>query len=242
ILDIFLCKYEESGNFIWAKVAGSSGEDQGRGIVITDQGICYNAGWIGGTADFDSFMLSSSGIYLSSLEPSDGSISGLTLSDGNPIGVEIKLIRTTDGNEYTTQSLANSGNFSFDNLSPGDYRVIFEENGYVTQRSKILEISSSIKSHIVNIDIVEESHLYDSNPMSIFAINWSRISSLYQETNEDNLLGDNILDVDQMMAALNKIIALSTVQGKILCRRCRSIQERGRTSILDGLDGSKCNC
>jgi len=67
--DILVAKLDESGNFIWATRAGSSGADQARRMVIDNDGNCYLTGWINGTADFDTHTLVSSGMkrFLSKL-------------------------------------------------------------------------------------------------------------------------------------------------------------------------------
>lgn len=61
--DIYISKFDESGNFIWAKRAGSDESDQGRGVVINNKGRIFNTGWIQGTSDFDSQEFSPTGTY-----------------------------------------------------------------------------------------------------------------------------------------------------------------------------------
>ncbi|RFS18431.1 S-layer family protein [Emticicia sp. C21] len=50
--DIFIAKYNASGNFLWARRAGGSGHDQGSGIVASATGI-YVTGYFNETANFN---------------------------------------------------------------------------------------------------------------------------------------------------------------------------------------------
>ncbi|MBI3510162.1 MAG: T9SS type A sorting domain-containing protein [Bacteroidetes bacterium] len=52
--DIFIAKYDASGNYVWAERIGSStGGDQGKGIAFDSGGNIIISGYFFGTADFD---------------------------------------------------------------------------------------------------------------------------------------------------------------------------------------------
>jgi len=51
--DIFIAKYDASGNYVWAKSVGSSGLDSGNGIAVDGSGNVHMTGQFTGTADFD---------------------------------------------------------------------------------------------------------------------------------------------------------------------------------------------
>jgi hypothetical protein len=64
--DVFICKYDNSGNFIWARqIVGSYSYDYVSSIAIDDSGNIYAAGYFEGTLDCDpgpgTFNLSSNG-------------------------------------------------------------------------------------------------------------------------------------------------------------------------------------
>jgi hypothetical protein len=59
--DIFIAKYDSSGNCVWAKNAGGNDYDYGTGISIDANGNCYMTGYFEGTATFGTSQLVSSG-------------------------------------------------------------------------------------------------------------------------------------------------------------------------------------
>ncbi|MBF0270121.1 MAG: DUF4347 domain-containing protein [Alphaproteobacteria bacterium] len=66
--DIFVLKMDSSGNFVWSKSMGGTGEDRSQGIAVDGSGNVYTTGYFYGTADFDpgagtSNLISSAGGY-----------------------------------------------------------------------------------------------------------------------------------------------------------------------------------
>ena len=62
--DAFICKFNSSGNTVWAKHAGSSSvslEDEGNGICIDNSGNLYITGTYHGTATFEGTTITSAG-------------------------------------------------------------------------------------------------------------------------------------------------------------------------------------
>ncbi|MBX3043024.1 MAG: SBBP repeat-containing protein [Candidatus Kapabacteria bacterium] len=59
--DIYLAKFANNGDFIWAKSAGGTGSDAGTGIAVDDNGNVYVHGGITASADFDGTILTSNG-------------------------------------------------------------------------------------------------------------------------------------------------------------------------------------
>ncbi len=51
--DMFFAKYDNSGNYIWAKSIGGAGDDAGNSILLDAGGNIYVAGYFTGTSDFD---------------------------------------------------------------------------------------------------------------------------------------------------------------------------------------------
>jgi len=51
--DVFLCKFDDDGNFLWACGWGGSGSDEGEGVAVDDFGDVYVVGSFNSTVDFD---------------------------------------------------------------------------------------------------------------------------------------------------------------------------------------------
>ncbi|MFH1676791.1 MAG: SBBP repeat-containing protein, partial [bacterium] len=51
--DIFLSKFDSSGNFKWVRTWGGTGNDMSRGIAVDSNGNSHVTGFFAGTADFD---------------------------------------------------------------------------------------------------------------------------------------------------------------------------------------------
>ncbi|MBK7936520.1 MAG: SBBP repeat-containing protein [Lewinellaceae bacterium] len=51
--DIFIAKYDASGNYIWAKQAGGTGFESGNGIALDGSGNVHITGNFPGVVDFD---------------------------------------------------------------------------------------------------------------------------------------------------------------------------------------------
>ncbi len=53
ITDVFLSKLDASGNYVWAKVLGGTGQDESYSLALDASGNVYTTGFFGGTVDFD---------------------------------------------------------------------------------------------------------------------------------------------------------------------------------------------
>lgn len=115
--DIFICKLNSSGNFIWAKQISGSNHDLGNSIKLDSIGNIYTTGSFEGTTDFDpgvnEYYLTSKGtfdIYISKFDPSGNFIwakqmGGTSLDYGNSIALD------ASGNVYTTGSFYGTVDF-----------------------------------------------------------------------------------------------------------------------------------
>jgi hypothetical protein len=132
--DIFLSKFDQSGNFIWVKTWGGAStgdEDQGREIVFANS-FLFVTGSFGGTVDFDpgtgTVNKTSAGgkdIFLSCLNLNGELMwnqvwGGTSLDEGNALAV------SDDGFIYVTGSFY-STNTDFD---PGSGSVVISSRGY----------------------------------------------------------------------------------------------------------------
>ena len=60
--DIFIARYDQSGNALWAKSAGGPRFDDGLAIAVDDAGNSFITGYFGGEASFGNITLTSAGI------------------------------------------------------------------------------------------------------------------------------------------------------------------------------------
>jgi hypothetical protein len=117
-IDIFICKYDSNGNFIWAKSFGSTVSDYCKSIFVDFQGNVYATGYFQSTTDFDpgtgTFTLSSSGssdIYITKLD-SNGNFIWAKKMGGT--GFDSGYSITIDGNNNILITGTFSGTVDFD--------------------------------------------------------------------------------------------------------------------------------
>ncbi|HEX6428217.1 MAG TPA: SBBP repeat-containing protein, partial [Niastella sp.] len=111
--DIFICKFDASGNLVWVK---SINQEGGYSIAVDVAGNVYTTGLFGGTIDFDpgpgTYPLTSAGssdIFVSKLDASGNfvwakAMGGANYEQGNSIAVDAA------GNVYTT-GITDGGDF-----------------------------------------------------------------------------------------------------------------------------------
>ena len=123
--DIFICKLDGSGNFVWAKQIGGPSIDYTFSIVVDAAGNVYTTGLFGGTVDFDpgagiyNLTAASSDIFICKLDPSGNFIwakqmVGTEVSNGFSLAVD------ASGKIYMTGYF--KGTVDFD-PGPGNYSL-----------------------------------------------------------------------------------------------------------------------
>ena len=113
--DIFIAKYDASGNFQWAERAGSNGDDFARNVAVDGSDNSYIVGTFRGLARFDSTALISSGLedlFIAKYDPAGNVIwakkaGGTSKDAANGIDVD------DNGNSFITGEF--QGNATFGN-------------------------------------------------------------------------------------------------------------------------------
>jgi hypothetical protein len=114
--DVFLSKFDSSGNFLWARTWGGQWDDDGNGVSVDVYGNTYVTGFFQDTVDFDpgsgvdnhSSYKYSWGFFLSKFDPSGNFLWARTWWSGVGYGVAVD----GSGNAYATgQSI---GDVDFD--------------------------------------------------------------------------------------------------------------------------------
>lgn len=115
--DAFICKLDASGNFVWAKHLGGSGDDVSESFAIDASGNILITGYFSGKADFDpapstvNFLTAAEGdIYITKLDASGNfvwakQLGGPDLDWGNSIALD------ASGNIYTTGFFQKTADF-----------------------------------------------------------------------------------------------------------------------------------
>ncbi len=115
IEDIFVSKFDASGNYVWAKRMGGTGFDAGSSIAVDGSGNVYTTGSFEGTADFDpgpgvANLTSGRGgdIFVSKLDASGNYVWAKSIMGAS-------LVRSIavdgSGNVYTTGFFFNTADF-----------------------------------------------------------------------------------------------------------------------------------
>lgn len=136
--DIFICKQDSLGDFIWAKSMGSSREDEAYSIVLDIMGNSYITGYFQNVADFDpgvaTYNLSAAGgisdkdIFICKLDVSGNFVWAYRIGASNDdIGNSIDI--DNFGNIYFTGSFWGVADFnpgtSSENLMSAGFEDIF---------------------------------------------------------------------------------------------------------------------
>ena len=128
--EMFVSKFDSSGNFLWAKRRGGAGADRGFNIAVDGSGNIYSTGFFAGTVDFDPGVgvadLTSNGdsdIFIAKFDSSGNhlwakGIGGTEADRGLNIAVD------TSGNVFTSGFFSNTVDFD-----PGTGTSNFTSNG-----------------------------------------------------------------------------------------------------------------
>ncbi|WP_193188552.1 hypothetical protein [Nisaea sediminum] len=126
--DIFITKYDGSGNFVWARSVGGTGSDLANSVKVDSSGNTYLTGYFQGTVDFDPgsgtktltsaggadiflLKLDSDGNFVSvSSQSSSSSGSGLTVTSQSLTGSELSQTLTNNtGTDATGLLVSDTG-------------------------------------------------------------------------------------------------------------------------------------
>lgn len=115
LLDVFLCKYDSLGNFIWAKKWGGGSADYIYSITTDELNNVYSVGSFNGFCDFDpgpgsTILNGSFDIFVSKLDASGNFLMAKKMG-GSGIDVGFSISLDTNNNIYTTGSFVNTADF-----------------------------------------------------------------------------------------------------------------------------------
>lgn len=119
--DVFIVKYDSSGNLLWANQCGGTGYDWGWSVVTDRAGNCFVIGQFAGTTFFDNITLTSAGgndIFIAKYDPS-GNIIMAKRAGGSSDDQGRDSITDAAGNYYLTGEIGMDGSFDGTSL-PGN--------------------------------------------------------------------------------------------------------------------------
>lgn len=102
--DIFVAKYDGSGNVVWARSGGGTLRDRGNDIAVDAAGNSYVAALFSGTATFGSFGLTSAGsedVAVVKYDPA-GNVVWARSAGGSALDRGLGIAVDVDGNSYVT--------------------------------------------------------------------------------------------------------------------------------------------
>ncbi len=198
--DIFITKFDMSGNFVWAKGMGGSGlEEPGYNIQLDSSNDVIITGWFSGTSDFDPgggiYNLSSAGFtdaYIAKLDAAGNFVWAKRL--GGTFNDKARgLTLDSSGNIFTTGNFSTTVDFDpgtgiFNLTSAGDTDVFIHK-----MRPENLGISES--------NFGEKFKLYPNPSKGILYIN----GEVNKITNIEiySVLGQKVMDVQDNFREIN---------------------------------------
>jgi len=111
--DVFVAKYSSDGTLLWARKAGGSSYDEGRGIAVDATGNAYVAGLFQGTATFTSTNVTSSGqsdVFVAKYN-AQGALVWVRKAGGNSFDEAHAIAIDPGGNGYLTGSFDATATF-----------------------------------------------------------------------------------------------------------------------------------
>ncbi|MDZ4120919.1 MAG: SBBP repeat-containing protein, partial [Candidatus Cloacimonadaceae bacterium] len=117
--DIFICKLDTDGNFLWARQAGGTDTDIGYSIGVDSAGNSYVTGQFYGTANFGNTSFTSDGygdIFICKLD-TDGNFLWARQANGTSHDMGRSIAVDNEGNQYLTGSFMDSASFGATTLT-----------------------------------------------------------------------------------------------------------------------------
>jgi hypothetical protein len=125
--DIYIVKLDASGNFLWAKQAGGTSGDDGRGIAVDGSGNSFVTGYFNGTATFGSTILTSVGssaVFIAKLNAS-GNFLRAKQAGGSEGAVGSGIAVDGSGNVFVTGYFYGTSTFGSTTLTSAGYQDVF---------------------------------------------------------------------------------------------------------------------
>ena len=143
VKDIFICKLDGSGNFVWAKTAGGTGGDGGQSIVINNSGYMFVTGYFNsstipfGTTTYTNADItgSTSDIFIAKL-----SLSPVGMNDvSSPLRKNVSIYPNPSGGKFTVEVKNSAVNALEIYNIMGE--IVYSSSGIKPQSSDAIDLS-----------------------------------------------------------------------------------------------------
>ncbi len=112
--DVFLVRYDSSGNYVWSKGMGSTGLDNGRSVSVDDTGNVYIGGEYSNGIDFGGGALTSAGdmdIFVAKYDPNGNHLWSKGMG-GKQADEAYSIAADASGNVYITGGYLDTADFN----------------------------------------------------------------------------------------------------------------------------------
>ncbi len=181
--DMFIVKYDNNGNVLWASRAGSTNEERGNAVSLDAAGNVYLGGWFYspaitiGTTLLNNTSTLSNDLFLIKYD-SNGNVIWAKSAGGNQFDELTSIVTNANGNTfitggYSSPSLLFSGSDTLiNNSSTGNWDVFiakYDVNGNVVWAKSIGGISIEVACSIT-VDTLEDIYTvgYFQSPSVVF--------------------------------------------------------------------------
>lgn len=124
--DVFVVKYDPSGNVAWLTRGGGTGSDYAYGIAVDSAGTCYVGGFFDASATFGTTTLtannSSTDIFIGMID-THGGFSNAVSAGGSAVDVMTAMSQDAQGNCYVT------GTFNSPSITFGNSTITYTGSG-----------------------------------------------------------------------------------------------------------------
>ena len=126
--DVFVAKYNDSGNLLWVKRAGGTANDYGQKVAIDKSGDVIVVGYFSESATFGSITLNSSGgtdIFIAKYDGSSGNVSWAKRAGGTGYDYGYDIETDHQDNILVTGSFNGSATFDYATLNSAGSSDVF---------------------------------------------------------------------------------------------------------------------